>query len=379
VKNLAIQERKLANQAVHEAYANNSQRAVASYIKLLSPFKYIAAEGEHPVREQEQFDLHAFFQALYSSLYAQPEQFGLPVRPDASIAEDEPNVKDKKQEVKRLLDKPRAMLAAGVDFLMQAGTQSSMDGEALQLGNYPAILEQSKVGKKFLAGLESTGLSIALAGDRAVLTSSRFTAMMPALQALAKSCLAYRERMMGKFLFASCDFRALGGYVPQAMDLYRAFDGFEGQLVADLHAYFSDRNYKTEMAVYVPFAWVVKYQGDRKIKATPLFQIEYDDRYAHPLSMQIKCVSTARLAEIMPNQPQFLQDDFARRVTTCRGDACGWCRNQKTLGPTLMEIRGAPRSVCWYTNPDVRKFDERTIELIQQYEQMHALLAPEIG
>jgi hypothetical protein len=367
----------MSSQPVHAAYANNSQRAVSAYIKLLAPFQYTPAEGEPLAREREQRDLHAFFQTLYSNLYAQPELFGLPVRPDASIAQDEPNAKDKKQEVKRLLVKPREMIAAGLDFLLQAGAQGSLDDGALSLENYPGIFKESRVGKKFLSGMESTGLTIAVTGDKAVLTDSRFPGMMPALQALARSCAAYHDLEMGKFLFTSCDFRALGGYAPQAMDLYRAFEGFEHQLVTDLHAYFSSKNFKTEMSISVPFAWVVKYQGDRKIKSTPLFQIEYDDRYAHPLSMQIKCVSTARLVDLMPNQPQLLQEDFAHRVFTCRGDACGWCRNQKTLGPSVMEIRGAPLSVCWYTIPDLREFDDHTFELIRQYEQMHAQLAPE--
>jgi hypothetical protein len=64
-------------------------------------------------------------------------------------------------------------------------------------------------------------------------------------------------------------------------------------------------------------------------------------------------------------------------MNPCRGDGCGWCRNQKTLGPVVLEINGVPRSVCWYTNPDVRKFDDHTVELIQQYEHMHDALAPE--
>jgi hypothetical protein len=367
----------MESQAIQGRFETISQRAVASYQKLLAEFKFVPAVGTHAAGEQEQHDLYSFFQGLYANLYAQPELFGLPAGPDASIAQDEPHAKEKKQEVKRLLDKPRALIAAGLDFLMQAGIQGSLEGRALSLGNYPAVLKQSKVNKKFLAGLESTGLSIAPAGDGAVLASSRHTAMMPALQALATRCAAFPNQRMGRFLFGSCDFRALDGYDPQPIDLYRSFEGTEAQLVSDLHAYFANHGYKTEIGIDPPFAWVVKYQGDRKIKATPLFQVEYDDRYAHPMRMQIKCASTARLADLMPAQPQRLQEDFARRVNTCRGDACGWCRNQKTLGPVVMEILGEPRSVCWYTNPDVRKFDENTAELIQQYEQMHALLAPD--
>ena len=367
----------MATQPAHEAFANYTQRAVSPFVKLLTNFHSVPYQGESATREQEQRDLYAFFQAFYADLYTRPELFGLPVNPDDSIAEGEPDEKDKKQAVKRLLDKPRNLIMAWLDFLTQAGIQGSLDGKALRLDNGPALLKEYKVGKKTLAGLEHTGLAIAVSGAQAVLASSRFAAMMPALQVLAKHCAAYRDPWMGKFLFASCNFRALDGYKPQVGDFYRAFDGSQIQMVTELHDYFASKGYKAEIGVHAPFAWVVKYQGDRKIKATPLYQVEYDDRYARPLRMSIKCVSTARLADLLPNQSQLLQADFARRVTTCRGDACGWCRNQKTLGPATMEILGEPRSVCWYTTPDVRKFDENTVELIQEYEQMHARLAPE--
>jgi hypothetical protein len=368
----------MANPPIHTAYANNSQRAVSAYIKLLAPFKYVTAEGKFSVQEQEQRDLQAFFQALYANLYAQPELYGLPVRSDDSIAEVEPHAKEKKQEVKRLLDKPSAMIAAGLDFLMQAGVQSRLEGGALRLENYSLVSKETRVGKKFLAGLESTGLAVALSGDKAVLTHSCYTAMLPALQALANSCAAYHSLEMGKFMFANCDFRALNGYALQAMDLYRAFEGLEHQLVTELHAYFTIRNYKTEVGIHAPFAWLVKYQGDRKIKSTPLFQVEYDYRYARPLRLQIKCASTARLAAIIPKQPQLLQDDFERRVSTCRGDECGWCRahsRNMPLGPADIAFHGDLRTVCWYTNPDICIIDSHTSELVRQYEQMHAQLA----
>jgi hypothetical protein len=93
--------------------------------------------------------------------------------------------------------------------------------------------------------------------------------------------------------------------------------------------------------------------------------------------MQIKCASTARIAELLPKQSALLQEDFQRRVNECRGDECGWCRNNKTLGPSVLEFGGEFRTVCWYTNPDIRVFDEHTVELIEQYERMHAGLAPE--
>jgi len=364
--------------STHAAYANITQRAVSPYLELSAQFNPVSIDGENGGWAERQADLHAFFQALYSDLYSQPEQFGLPARPDDYIAENEPNEKDKKQEVKRLLDKPKAMIEAGLDFLMLAGLQGNLDGKMLRLNDYPAILKDSGAGKKFLAGLEGTGLGISVLGDQVELTCPRFTSMMPALQALAKQCATYSDERLGKFIFATCDFRALNGYETQAPDLYHAFDGAEARLVTELHEYFESKGYRAEVGIHAPGAWTVKYQGDRNIKSTALYQVDYLDRYLRPLRMQIKCASTQRLADIFPSQPQLLQADFERRVNTCRGDNCRWCDRQKTLGPAQIEFRSGPRTVCWYTNPDVRVFDENTAEMIRQYEQMHARLAPEV-
>ncbi len=367
----------MSNQLTHTAYVNISQRAVFPYLVLSAQFNPVKLDEKNGGWVEEQADLHAFFQALYSDIYAQPERFGLPVRPDDCIAENQPNEKDKKQEVKRLLDRPKAMIEAGLDFIMKAGIQGVLDGKMLRIEHYPAILTESKITKKFLAGLEGIGIVVSTSGDQAIISNARFSAMIPALQALAKRCAAYSDERLGKFVFATCDFRALNGYETQAQDLYHAFDGAEAQLVTDLHEYFESKGYKAEIDIHAPGAWTVKYQGDRKVKSSPLYQVDYLDRYLRPLRMQIKCASTHRLEEVLPSQPQFLKDDLERRVSTCRGDECRWCQTRSYVRPAVLEFHGEPRTVCWYTNPDVRDFDDQTIELIQQYEQMHALLAAE--
>ncbi len=356
----------MMNQVSTGEFATISQRSVASYLKTLVDFEPVGNADQ----VQAQRDLHAFFVQLYANLYAQPERFGLPLQPDDSIGENEPNPKDKKQLVKRLLDKPRRIIESGLDFLRLAGFQGSLESQALVIEQYPALFKESGINKKFLPGLEETGLSISLAGERAVFSSERFPKMLPALQLLARGCAAYSDERMCKFQFAACDFRALNGCEPQAQDLYRFFEGFEHTRLVELHTYFTSRNYKALVEVYAPWMWTVKYQGNRKIKASPLFEVMYDDRHARRLRMQIKCASTARLIPWLPGQPQLLQEDFAHRVNRCVDD--GWCRNQKTLGPTPFEYQGESITICWYVNPDIRRIDENTVELIRQYEQMHA-------
>jgi hypothetical protein len=358
----------------NKSFANLSQRAVSSYLKSLTEFSYVPADG---VDEQAQRAFHSFITALYTQLFEQPDLFGLPVGPDTSIAENEPNERDKKQEVTRFLDKPRGMIAQGLDYLMLAGVGGRPVGQSLVVQDHTALVKQSKIGKKFLIGMERAGWVVSSAKDLTSLRNSAYPEMMPALQALAKHCAGIAPEVTGRYLFASCDFRTLQGYTPQALDLYRFFDGADFSRVSELHDYFSARNYKTEIGMGGPFEWTVKYQGDRKVKATPLFQVGYAERYAHPLRMQIKCASTARIADLLPKQSQLLQDDFHSRANICRGDDCGWCKNHKTLGPSVVEYNGDFRTLCWYTNSDIRTFDEYTVKLIEQYERMHAELATE--
>ncbi|MEW6524155.1 MAG: hypothetical protein AB1445_11430 [Bacillota bacterium] len=49
------------------------------------------------------------------------------------------------------------------------------------------------------------------------------------------------------------------------------------------------------------------YQGNRKTKATPLFEVEYSERHLDPLRAKIKCASANRLAALIPLQPEILQ------------------------------------------------------------------------
>lgn len=353
-------------------FANISQRALVTYQKALTT----AMEDD---AEPGPAALRGFLGALYEALARQPALFGLPVTPDASIAEDELNEKDRKQEVKRLLDRPRGLVTNGLNFLRLAGLhgQVAPDGAALLLEGYAARVKESKAGKPFLKGLESAGLALNVSADTAHLACPAWPGMLPALQALARRCAAQADENLAGFLFAAGDFHTAPGSMPRVTDLYRFFEGAEGQRVLQLHAYFTGKGYKTETEIVGPNNWVVKYQGERKIKSTPLFQVLYDDRHARPLRMQIKCASTGRIAALLPQQSLELQTDFWQRTFLCRGDACRWCRNKKTLGPSLLEFNGEARTVCWYSNAEIRRFDDQTVALIEQYEQMHTALAPE--
>lgn len=357
-------------------YASISQRAASSYRKTLAEFHPCAGMDE--TTEISQRDLHAFFERFYEDVFVGPLAFGMPSGEDQYIAEDELNEKDKKQAVMQKLKKPREMIIQGLDFLMLAGVCGRLKEWALILDDYPATIKDSAIKPKFLKGLGSSGLMITLSGDQAVLTSPQFPAMLPALKTLALGCAAFKAERIGKFHFARCDFRALDPhYEPDVLELYQLFRLEEFERLSRLHTFFSAKGYKTSLDVGGPFAWTVKYQGNRKIKASPFFQVTFEERYENPLRPQIKCVSTNRLAELLPQQPQALWDDFMGRVYPCQGDKCGWCRNQKALGPSVIEYNGETRTVCWFSNGDIRALDENAVGLIQQYARLHDQLLPE--
>ncbi len=354
-------------------YPTISHRVAAGYLKFLVNVIPGAALAEEDQRARQ--DLHDFFKAFYESLYQQPDLFGLPLRQDNYIQEDEPHEKEKKQEVAASLKSPKEQVARGLDFLIGAGLEGQWMGDSLVLAQGSQLVKQTRIARKFLKGLEIAGLVLALENERMTLQNRQFPAMLPALQALAQACAQYPRQQEVRFYFARCDFRALKpGYGPEAMDLYRETAGADLARLTALHEYFTTLGYHTTCGVSEPFFWIVQYQGDRKIKSTPLLQVEYHDRYRNPLRVHIKSASTGRLAPLLPLQSRALQDDFMRRVYPCRGDECGWCRNNKTLGPSTLQYRGEEKVVCWFSESDVHNFDDRSVELIEEYAQMHAEL-----
>lgn len=201
--------------------------------------------------------------------------------------------------------------------------------------------------------------------------------MMPALQSLAAACAQVSDERAGRFYFARCDFKALKkGYTVDAMDLYRIYNPVDFKHAAQLHEFFSSLGYKTEVTIAGVEYWNVKYQGNRKIKASPLFQMDFDERKVVQRQVFVKCASSSRIVDLIPLHSQALQDDFFSRKNICNGDKCNWCEGKKGLGPSVLEYNGEQTIICWYTNPDVRELTDETVEVIKEYAYLHEELLP---
>lgn len=359
-----------------------SQRVLNAYIISLpefSPRLPAGMSGEQAAGlEGAQCDLHGFFHALYRAAYQHPESFGLPVGPDVWIADRRQETKERREAVKRKRDAALKVMEQGLDFLMAAGRAGALNGTALALDRdvYAGLVKTSGVKKPFLAGLGWAGMTIQEVGEQMSISSADFPQMAPAWKSLAEACAGYTDPRLGKFNFARCDFRSLDGeFTPPVEELYAVLDAEDRELIGGLHQFFLDLKYRPSVQVYSVCGWTVQYQGsNRKIKSSPLLAVNYENRYLDPLWMNIKCASTDRILPLLPQQPRFIQEDFSRRVYTCLGDQCGWCKNKKGLGPAVYVFDGVEKTICWHHESDIPEVDEGSVALVRQYALMHEQL-----
>lgn len=357
-------------------YESVAQRVAVSHLRSLAALPEGAAQQG---AFEAQRDLHSLFRAMYAGMAGQPDLFGLPVQPDFYVDDEDREKSIDKQEANRRLARPRAQLDLGLAFLMEAGLNGRLDGQRLLLTptQFAAALQKPKPGRAFLRGLAGVGLVVDEGPEQAALRCPRYPAAPAGLQALAQACAAVTPANLGRFLFARCDFGALRpGYRPAVLDMYAVFGPEMQARLAHLHDFFTARGYQAALEIAGVFAWNVKYQGSRKIKSSPLFQVEYQDRMHNPLMVQIKCASANRITPVITQHSQALQDDFFARRNKCNKPHCNWCDNKKGMGPSVLHHNGGEYTICWYVNSHVKELNDETVALIKEYAGLHEHLAP---
>ena len=324
-----------------------------------------------------QHALRQFFSELYQALYDHPESFGFKLQPDDYLIENEEGEKEHKQSLARKMKKSQKVIKATLDFLMHLGVNGTLEGDVLSMpkDDIAETAFRSRNQKQFFARMAELGMHITADDDRVAFHCEHTPEMMAALQALAKACAEHKERRAGLCNFWRCDFNAIEtpDYIPPVEELYTLFRQEDQVRLLELHAYFTEHGYRPSAEIYEA-TMIIKYQGDRKVKSTPLYQLDWDDRYQNPLRVEVKSASTVRLKDLIPLQSEVLQADFSKRVYPCQGDKCGWCYDKKALGPSKVSFNGETRVVCWYSYPMIYPFTDESVPLIKEYEQMHAQL-----
>lgn len=355
-----------------KAFENVSQRVVNSYQRALAEFTPVMpehlAQSGHDAMSASQKTLHDFFQAFYERVYQQPEIFGLPVAEDVSLGE---NVDQKTRQAKsRKIKKPLEAIEYGLDFLFLLGQQGTLAGQTVQLEHdaYAAFLtKQPRVKKAFLKGMEAVGLSISETANGIEVQNIRYSEMMPALQVLAQACAQNADEYVRKFHFARCDFKALDPqYQLSVLDFLRMYSSSEYQHAVEIHTMLTGMGYTPTYTHAEVCDWEIKYQGKRAVKATPLFQFQYSIRHARQARPHIKCAAANRISPVMPSQPESLQQDFYARTFQCAGAKCGWCKNRKSLGPSVLKYNGEKKTICWHVPSDIAALNADTVALVKQ-------------
>ena len=183
---------------------------------------------------------------------------------------------------------------------------------------------------------------------------------------------------MAKFLFSRCDFKMLAAdYQPDVLDMLRPLlstASYENAI--NIHQTLSEMSYTSAISFGSVHEWKIQYKGKRKIKSTPFFEFEYDERQEKQLMMRVKCASTNRLVPLLHDQPDSLQEDFYHHAHNCAGDSCGWCKTRKALNPSVIKYSGNKRTICWWMQRHFDTIDAEAVYLVKQYALFHdALLA----
>jgi hypothetical protein len=365
---------KMRMTEITETYPSIQQRVIASFVRCLAP-KTVGVPTT--ISESALDALHTFFADWYADMFAHPENYGFALTPDDAVMEGEADEKDHKQAVTRPMKKVWEVIQQALTFLMQAGAQGVPfgDGLALPIGAVP--MPKQRAVQKCLHGMQAVGLTVKVEGESVLFSGERLADMLPALQALASACAAHSDSNMGLFNFGRCDLKAIVtmDYVPDAADLLYCFTPEEEKRLRQLHDFFLSSGHKTIVKVGGHADWLVQYQGNRRIKSTPLYQFEYDYRYRNPLRIQFKFASTNRLAPLLAQDEALLADFFQHHAYTCHGDDCGWCYNRKNLGPSTLVYQGETKVACWYTITAIKPLNDENVALIRQYAQLHEQLA----
>jgi hypothetical protein len=363
------------------AFENVTQRVVFSYRRQLSEFVPVIPEHLSPSEQHDmhvsQKELDAFFCAFYECAYDHPEMFGLPLTEDVCV--EEGDGKEKKQNVAKQIRKPRNKMAHGIDFLYLVGQRGAWVNRHLRLTkeDYASFFAKSpRVKHKFLKGMQEVGLTVSEQDESMIAGNTQYPNMMLALKALAEACLQRDDKNLSRFLFARCDFGALDmDYQPDALDVLRtATSPSEYDHAVELHHILAEMAYVPVLKIGHVWDWKIQYQGKRAIKATPFFEFEYDDRQKSQLVMRVKCASTNRLVPLLAQQHTVLQEDFYRHAHNCGGAKCGWCKNRKSLGPSVLEFEGAKRTICWWMQRRFTEVDGEAVDLVKHYALLHEAL-----
>jgi hypothetical protein len=356
----------------NKTYSSLSQRVADSFAQSLSHLepKSVVPEGAA--------DLHAFFVKWYEEMATTPESFGLLITEDMCITDEDNGNQAKKALVSQRVKKIRESVGNGLELLMLAGEKGKLQDNSILLKKIDwdtYLVKEPRLKKAMLKGLEQVGMTIIETSEGMILQNDQYPHMMPALRNLVEGYSQIKDESVALFHLSRCDFNAqAANYQPDPTDLYRVFSEAEYERLMTLHRYLISKNFKFILHINGIHGWEIKYQGNRRVKSSHYLHVEYSMRRQNPLVLRLKIASANRLAPLIEIQSQRLQDGFFKRVYHCQGAKCGWCKNQKSLGPSKFNYKGKQYVICWYSNPNLSPLDDAAVDLVKEFTEIHEQL-----
>lgn len=318
-------------------------------------------------------ELHEFFSSLYSMFYSSPETLGIPEKPDIFFEIGE--LKKHKPDISKWVKKPRQMMGLSIEYLYMLGVNGEISGNRLVLEDSvydEFFVKKPRVKQKVEEALSTQGTKVEKSSGITV-TNDKYPQMMPALKELATACSKITDKRLALFLFTTCDFRAFGeGYQLDSMSLIKAVTRPKVyDLCTQLVNYMKEKSYEPIVKIDSIHGWKIGYKGDKRIKTSPLLELEFDERNRHPIRMQVKMASFNRLTPHLENQPEDFQEELMTHSFKCNN--CGWCKTRKSMHPTVVEYKGEKQVICWYYTRYLEVTQEN-VELVKKSVNFHEAL-----
>ena len=359
-----------------ERYDSFTQRVAAYYCTVFAPMKgKISLPG---IPEGAFSQLHNFFNELYKLLYEKSDTLVINVKEDVYLRKDEH--RSKNQIFKKAENAIKPVIVDFIDFLYNAGQTGEIRDNSLisDKAVYERYISKRKRDKLiFLEGLANIGFQVNVLEDNVILLNHKYPDMFQAMQVFSQKC-AQNIHKQGRLYFFTCDFCALNTQYEITADeiLSRIINcNSEYSYLLDLHKYLSSNGYSIECKPDSDIELEVLYTN-KKIKSSPLLEIQFDMRYDEPVYVNIKFVSTSRLTPIIGALTDELQEAFFNDVGYCRGADCGWCKNQKgLLRPSKLEVKDKQKIICWYAQKSFSKVKEKDLDTIFGYIKFQEQLA----
>ena len=268
-----------------------------------------------------------------------------------------------------------------LEVLYNIGTQAAIDGDRLFLTaeDYgkiianvnPKSISRPKI-RDFLQALQKFGLEIS-GESKLTFKSTLYPKLLVAMKAMCQYGGGDDDQIRF-FAFHRCDFKAVEKtYVPDISQVLLILPEEKRKLAEQLISHMTNAGYKMELQMggYPNALWIVKFSGNKRLKASSFFWFGFSIDYLNMFYIQLHCVNPQHLIPIVYSKGREYMAWFDRNWHhNC--DGCGYCKNKfKEPGPYLFKYNGKKRGLCHQNWLESRNPSEEQVQNLLKMVDLH--------